>query len=284
MNFLSTVFISLFWVLESFSFPIGYYTGDTLAKQSLSQVLAQVKPGTVIVIGEKHYNTAAQQGQMAVLQALRQFGFSVSVGMEFISYPDQTFLEFYKVGRLTEEEFLTQANWGKMSFDRYRDQVLFPEIKKGEATLALNATRQLAAKIAKVGLAGLSTAEQSEVPSGFQLGPAGYEKRFAETMSGHPLRGNMADYFASQSVKDDTMAWHTAEYMKTHPNHVFVIIVGDFHVTYGGGLPHRLRARGLHSILTLSQVDHADYSDEELDKEMIPHAEYGSRADYIWLF
>lgn len=284
MNLLSTVIISLFCVLESFSFPVGYYSGQALTNQTLADVISQVKPGTVIVIGEKHYNSSAQQGQLAVLKELRRNGFPVSVGMEFISYPNQTFLEFYKVGRLPEDEFLTQVSWGKSGFEFYRDQILFPEIKNGEATLAINAPRQLTSKIAKVGIAGLSTEEQLLLPPGLQIGRAEYRKRFGDIMTHLPNPAALDNYFAAQSVWDETMAWQTAEYMKTHPQHVFVIIVGEFHVQYGGGLPDRLRARGVNSILTLSQVDHSDYSDEELKKEMIPHPEYGPRADFLWIF
>jgi uncharacterized iron-regulated protein len=285
MNILSTLVLSFFWVFESIAIPLGYYSGDQVVPTTLAAVIGQVKPGTVIVIGEQHNKAGASASQMDLLRELRKQGHSVSVGMEFISYPNQTFLEFYKAGRLPEEQFLKDVQWGGYDFNLYRDQILFPEFANGETTLALNAPRQLTGKIAKTGLSSLTADEQAILPPQLQLGSESYKKRFIEAMGGHGPSGPALDnYFAAHSVWDDTMAWQTATYMAKNPNHVFVIIVGEFHVQYGGGLPARLKARGVNSILTLSQVDHTDYSDEELEKEMIPHSEYGPRADVLWIF
>ncbi|MBL7545886.1 MAG: ChaN family lipoprotein [Bdellovibrionaceae bacterium] len=282
MNLISTLIFSVLWVAETMAIPLGYYRGDTMHVATLSSLVSQVKPGMVVIIGEKHYQRAAQAGQMNILEALKHQGYSVSVGMEFISYPKQAVLDFYKVGRLTEAEFVKETDFKDFTF--YRDQVLFPQISDREATVAINAPRQLTSRIAKVGIEGLTEDERFLMPPGFQMGQSEYKKRFAEAMGGHVSAQVLDNYFAAQSVWDDTMAWQTAGYMAQNPGHVFVIIVGEFHLQYGGGLPDRLRARGINSILTLSQVDHNDYSDEELEKEVKPHPQYGPRADFIWIF
>lgn len=285
MNLISTLIITIFWVFESISLPLGYYSGDRLNVETIDTLVAQVTPGTVLILGEKHYQPAAQRSQMEILGALRRKGFSVSVGMEFISYPNQAILDLYRIGKLTEAEFLSQAEWGGSPFDGYRELALFARPSMGEHTIAINAPRQITSKIAKSGLSSLNSEESLLLPPNFEVGRASYKKRFFEIMGSHVAAGPILDnYFVAHSVWDDTMAWQTAQFLEKNPAQVFVIIVGEFHSQYGGGLPDRLRARGVKSILTLSQVDHTDYSDEELEKEIIPHPEYGPRADYLWIF
>ncbi len=285
MNLVSALLLSLFWVFESVSVPLGYLSGAQLNPESLASVTSQIQPGTVLIVGEKHYNSKAQSAQLEVLKALRLKGLTVSVGLEFISYMAQAPLDLFRQGQLSESDFIKQSEWGSTSFDGYRELAQFPLLAQGEQTRGINAPRQLTGKISKSGLLSLSPADTGLLPPGFQLGRASYRKRFDLVMAPHvPSKQAMDNYFAAQSVWDDTMAWQTAEFLSKNPNHVFVIIVGEFHVQYGGGLADRLKARGVSSILTLSQVDHSDYSDEELKNEVTPHPEFGPRADYLWIF
>jgi uncharacterized iron-regulated protein len=78
------------------------------------------------------------------------------------------------------------------------------------------------------------------------------------------------------------MAWKACEAIKSHPEQVFVIIVGEFHVQYGGGLPARLKAHGCSQVKTMSLVDVTDYSEEKAKKELEPSPVYGPRADWVW--
>jgi uncharacterized iron-regulated protein len=72
--------------------------------------------------------------------------------------------------------------------------------------------------------------------------------------------------------------------MRNHPDQVLVIIVGEFHVQYGGGTPDRLKARWPEArIMTLSQVWTEGMSPEEIQAELQPSSQEGPRADYIWL-
>ncbi|MNL08745.1 hypothetical protein D3C87_1294800 [compost metagenome] len=91
-------------------------------------------------------------------------------------------------------------------------------------------------------------------------------------------------YFAAQSIWDDTMAWRAAEFMKAHPEQILVIVVGEFHVQYGGGLPDRLAVRLPDApIITFSQFNSEGMTDEEVDKEVAPSTEYGPRSQFIWI-
>tara|TARA_B110001454_G_scaffold219202_1_gene251950 strand:- start:30311 stop:31165 length:855 start_codon:yes stop_codon:yes gene_type:complete len=284
MNLLSTLILSVLWIFQSSATPLGYFSGSQLQPESIATLVSRVKPGSVVIIGEKHDDPRAQAGQLEVMKALRAAGLTVSVGMEFISYPVQAALNGYRAGALSEADFLKQVSWGSDPFEIYRDQILFPLASEGGVTLGINAPRYLTTKIRQKGFDSLTAEERALLPPNYQGGNAGYRERFVVAAGGHLTPQTVDGYFNAQSVWDDTMAWQTAQFLAKNPNHVFVIVVGEFHVQYGGGLPDRLKARGVSSVLTLSQVDHSVYSDEELEKELIPHPKYGPRADFIWVF
>jgi uncharacterized iron-regulated protein len=100
---------------------------------------------------------------------------------------------------------------------------------------------------------------------------------------GHIPEQAILRYFTAQSIWDETMSWQAVEFLRKNPSHVLVIIVGDFHAQYGGGLPDKLRQRGLTKIITFSQVNLTELTPEEQAAEMEPHPTYGPRADFIWV-
>ncbi|MCB0368558.1 MAG: ChaN family lipoprotein [Bdellovibrionales bacterium] len=267
-----------------FAQNMGLFNGKTGEVHSLEKALSHVVPGNILIIGEKHGNAHAQKQQLQILQELRNRGLKVSVGMEFLSYLTQNSLDQYREGKIDESGFLKAVSWGSPSFDFYKDQVLFPNLADSETTIALNAPRNLTGKVAQQGFESLNDEEKYFLPPQFQLGRDSYKLRFKEVMPHlqDPLK--LDNYFAAQSIWDDTMAWTASEFIKKHQDQVLVIIVGEFHVEYGGGLPDRLKNRGISEVFTITQLDHLDYSNEELIQALVPSYEFGPRSDYIWVF
>ncbi len=251
---------------------------------SVEEAVAGVLPGSIVVIGENHGLKTDQNQQLQVLQALRKKGLVVAVGLEFLEARFQPQVDEYRAGNLSEAAFLKKISWGSPSFDFYRDQAQFPLLSEGAETVALNAPRTLADRIAKVGLAGLSTLEKNELPPNFHVGRDSYKARFLVTMGSHvPSPAQADNYFAAQSTWDDTMAWTAVEYMRTHPQQVLAIVVGEFHVQYGGGLPDRLRARGSFPVTSFSLINTQNMSAADEESEIIPSPTEGPRADFLWL-
>ncbi|MEK6624833.1 MAG: ChaN family lipoprotein, partial [Bdellovibrionota bacterium] len=207
----------------------------------------------------------------------------ISVGMEFLSFIGQSYIDQYLFDGLPEEQFLKSVQWSG-DFTAYRPLVLFPKNHRGE-TLGLNAPRTLTAKISKSGMSSLTEEEQALIPPDFQLGNQQYFERFKAVMTGggHELPPHViARYFEAQSVWDETMAYVATNYLQNNPDSILVIIVGDFHAQYGGGLPDRLRARGAENIVTISQINLKDLSPSERLEEVLPHPKFGNRANFIW--
>ena len=272
--------------------------GFSLDPLGLTELTHTIKPGTIVVIGEIHDSHRHHLNQILLLRELISRLpdplSSISVGMEFFSYPSQSYVDQYLAGELEEQEFLSLAGWGGNPFELYREQVLFPNQTKGR-TIALNAPRELSSFVAQHGLSQLTEELQALMPPHFEGGNDLYRQRFLSVMQQHS-HGNghdpmaamdeeqenpMERFFIAQSIWDDTMAWKAVSHMQEHPRDVLIIIVGDFHVAYGGGLPDRIRQRGYPNLITISQVNIQGLTEEEEKELLSPHPVYGKRADYI---
>lgn len=249
----------------------------------LETALKDIKPGQVVVLGEAHGTNEQAAQQLQIMETIKKSGHFVSLGMEFFEYPKQALVEAYRRKELDEAGFLAQVGWGAgFAFDAYRNQVLFPQLEQ-EFVLALNAPRALTGRISKVGIEALTDDEKALLPPQWTLGNAEYFQRFQEVMGGHlPSMDALNRYFAAQSTWDDTMAWQAHEFLQAHPEQVLVIIVGEFHVQYGGGLPDRLKARGV-PVTSFSLVNINGLTPAEQKSEVEPSTLYGSRADFVWV-
>ncbi len=278
-------------VLFAFSLVFGFsaglkaqiYLGNTQAETDLNALTDSIKPGTVLVIGELHGLKPVRDQHMEILNALKAKGLKVSIGMEFFNYTDQMFVDQYRSGEMDAVAFKNVIQWGSYDFDLYKDQLLF-----GEFGLGINLTREVTKVISKLGIEGLTADQKKLLPPNFTLGRDSYRQRFFQAM-GHPVPiASLENYFVAQCAWDDTMAWQTAQFQKQHPNQVFVIIVGEFHVQFGGGLPYRLKARLAAEnlpvdIITVSQVYTDGMTDQEIQDSLKPSVDEGVRADFIWL-
>jgi uncharacterized iron-regulated protein len=267
---------------------LGLYDGKTLQPTSLDLALDQVQPGTVVFLGEMHGLSPIRDQHVNVLNELRaRHSTVISVGMEFFNYDQQEILNGFSAGEISESDFLKQVNWQGFSFDFYREQVLFPQFARGEMIVGLNISRTITSQIARGGLESLTPEQQSSMPPNFSVGRSSYRERFFAAMGMHPTP-QLENYFVAQSTWDDTMAWRAVEFVKAHPEHIFVIIVGEFHVQFGGGFPDRFRARLVEenlnpAIISFSQIYTEGMTNDDIWSELQPTLTEGPRADYIWL-
>lgn len=258
------------------------YDGKNLSETPLNQLIDQVQPGTILLLGENHGLASHRDQHVEVLNALRAKGLKVSVGMEFVNYTDQLLLNNYRSGELSETDFLTSIKWGGFSFDFYRPQILFPELQRGETTIGLNIPRAITSKISRQGMDSLTPEEKNLLPPNFELGRDSYRERFMAAAGSHCRVPQ--NCFIAQCAWDDTMAWKSVEFVNANPDQVLVVVVGEFHVQFGGGIKHRLLQRNpAAKVVTLSQIWAEEMSDEEVREAMQPSAVEGERADFIWV-
>lgn len=252
------------------------------------ELAQKIKPHTILVLGEIHGMKQIQDQQLEILNQLRLQNYKISIGFEFLDFTDQSIINSYKKNQLSDDEFKNQIHWSGFDFQFYKPQIQFPEEIKNEQTLGLNVPRQVTTQIAKLGFNSLTPEQRSLLPVNFELGNALYKERFVTAAGGHLTPEKIENYFAAQSAWDESMSDKTVQYLKNSTDDIFVIIVGEFHMQYYGGLPDRLKKRlaleNLNwNIVTTSLIPVQDLTDDEIKSEILPSPKYGPRADYIWL-
>lgn len=273
------VLVTLFYSNFAFS---QLFDGVNQSEVGLDQLISRVRPGTILFLGENHGLAKHRDQHLEILRQLKSAGLKVSVGLEFINYTDQSYVDLYRTGKLSEKDFLKAVKWGGFGFEFYKPQLVFPDIEAGEKSLGLNLTRNITSKISKNGLASLNEEDLKLMPPHFELGRDSYKARFMAAAGAHcPVPENC---FAAQSAWDDTMAWQAINFIEQNPDQVLVVIVGEFHVQYGGGTPYRIMSRKADAkIVTLSQVWAEGMTDQEVNEALQPSKIEGPRADFIWV-
>jgi uncharacterized iron-regulated protein len=119
------------------------------------------------------------------------------------------------------------------------------------------------------------------MPPQFQLGRESYKKRFIDMMANHVTSPEaMQRYFEAQSVWDETMAWKLTE-LPVSSEETIVVVVGQFHIEHGGGLPFQYQERFKNRPVVIIE-ELLYYDDEEIPfKDLKPSLEYGPMGDYL---
>jgi uncharacterized iron-regulated protein len=291
---ISIITALLFSVLASASEPIptqeGIFSTRTRQWLTVDAVAAEIGADTIVVFGEQHATSDTindkesilhHANQLRWLKALNLEGakrkFAAHLGMEFITYPNQTFVDQFLNGNLSEEQFLKNIEWGSNPFEPYKRLLL--ESIVGAGTVALNIPKSISRAVAKDGPNSLTQEQRALLPPIWERGSIEYFERFKEVMNGHVSGPKLENYFWSQSLWDDTMAWQALENPRAGP---MTIVVGEFHVEFGHGLPARLKRQGAKDVRTMLQV--AVDAGDSFDQAVASDPKYGEHADYIWVF
>jgi uncharacterized iron-regulated protein len=201
----------------------------------------------------------------------------------------QPSVDSYLAGHTSEAEFLGASRpWPRYATD-YRSLV---ELAKRASwpVVAANVPRRFASIIAKAGLPGvdqLLATDRALVARDLQCPLDAYFDRFAATMGAHPgsatgaqspeQRATLEKYYASQCVKDETMAEAIAAASERQVAKGPVVhFTGAFHSDFGTGTAERVRRRLPGSrVAVLSMLPR-----ESLD-DITPAAEDLKRAEYL---
>lgn len=274
-------FTALFFNLGIQAQDLECRRGENGENVSVETLVSEVDPGSTLFLGELHGFDVVASGQMQILEELRRQGHTTNVALEFFTFTKQDVVDQFVQGLLDESSFLKQMGWARsMDFRFYRSQAQFPNYKMGERTLAINSPQNITRAVAQKGIENLTDEEKSLMPPNFELGRAEYYERFKELMSGgHIDENKLMHYFQAQSVWDETMAWQlTTKYT----GQTTVVVVGEFHVQYGGGLPHRLSVRNPKmNIKTVGFMDMQNLSPDQINERIKPHKTWGIRENYI---
>ncbi|SEA24270.1 Uncharacterized iron-regulated protein [Desulfuromusa kysingii] len=222
-------------------------------------MLDQASRTQVVFVGETHDNPASHRLQKTILQALAQHNpGKITLAMEMFTPSQQTVLDRWINGDLTEKEFLQQVNWYHnwgMNFAFYRSLLNYCRDHK-IPLLALNVEQNLKQSVARTPLAELSVEEQEQLPDIDNNDP--YQQAMVEAIfSDHKMGRAMLDGFQRvQTLWDETMAQNLAEYLQQQgKNRQVLVIAGGNHIRYGYGIPRRMFRRTPSSYLLIGSEE-----------------------------
>ena len=237
--------------------PVRVYASQLKQFTDLETLAAALAKADVAFVGEQHDDVNTHRLEAALLEALLRRRGNVALALEMFERDIQEPLAHFSMGHIDEPEFLAQARpWPQYARD-YKPLVDFA-IAHDWAVIAANVPRDIAADVSKSGLDALKArpeAQKGWFAHDLECAPDGrYFTRFREAMTGHDAGGSpaidaaaMSQYYASQCLKDETMAESIAQAYAAgsiggkHP--LVVSINGTFHSDYGDGTVDRTRRR-----------------------------------------
>ncbi len=230
------------------------------ALQTISSITPDLAKHKVVFVGESHTNYADHLNQLAVIQSLQKhWSNNLSIGLEMIQQPYQSYLDDYVAGKISEREMLKGTQWyDRWVYDFRLYRPIFDYAKQNKIPLiALNIPKELTKKITKVGINGLSKSDRQQLPAFIGHSNKQYVKRIKSVFSGHMRTSSKGfdKFFDAQLAWDEGMAFNATKYLKKHPTKNMVILVGGGHVIGREGIPNRLdRQNSSTSAVVLSNV------------------------------
>jgi uncharacterized iron-regulated protein len=213
----------------------------------LDRLAAQLATKRVVFIGENHDRYDHHLNQLEIIRRLYQLDPNLAIGVEYFPQAAQPQLDDYIGGRTTEQEFLRvsgyYANWG---YDYRLYAPIFRYAREQRIPVrALNVPSDLPSTVAKVGMAGLTTAQRALLPKEFGPADNAYRSRLRAAFEGHKTTqpGAFDRFVEAQLVWDEGMADSASAYVTANPGRRLVVLAGSGHLVFGSGIPQRLERR-----------------------------------------
>ena len=221
-------------------------SGAELSAQQLAQKLSKYD---VVFFGEYHDQGEIHQAELELLQAIHKVkGEKLALSMEMFEVDNQTKLNDFLAGSLSEEDFLaTSRPWPNYKTD-YAPLVNFAKENK-LAVVAANVPRFLAAHVAKNNAStdGIEEQYKKWLPEHTYAPEGAYKEKFYAQMNSPeaPMKmspARLAAVYAAQCLKDDKMAESIAAFSDAHEKMQVLHINGCFHSDAHLGTTQKLEA------------------------------------------
>ncbi|MDQ7772596.1 MAG: ChaN family lipoprotein [Elusimicrobiales bacterium] len=255
--------------------------GTRLRTEAFADMIAE---SDVVYVGESHDQKFAH---LAQLEALKILAFAkknkVVVGFEMLNSGLQPVLDRYAAGKITEQEFLSQADWKKeWGFDFGLYKPLFDYIRKNKLkAAALNVPRPVIRKIARGGVGALSPEEKKFLPEKVEINHDPVYVAYLRSTYGAHGDNPMAkvitwdNYLLSMAAWNEGMGDAAVKAMKKHKGHAMLVIAGNGHVVYNAGIPFSVRNRA-------PGLKHLSVYTEDAEKIEEFRAKPSPLADLVW--
>lgn len=214
---------------------------------TIKEIINQNEDIEVFHIGELHTNYAHHQNQLELIRQLRKLGRDVAIGMEMIQKPFQKVVDDYIAERISEGEMLDKTEYfkrWKYDYRLYRDIFRYAREHK-TPIVALNLQQEITKKISKKGIDTLPAEDIKEIPESIDFVDGRYKNDLKKIFDLHAqaMGFEFENFYAAQTLWDETMADSAHKFLKDNPEKTIVIIAGNGHIKYRDSIPERLKRR-----------------------------------------
>lgn len=207
----------------------------------LPELVERMRQARLILVGEAHSKMRDHDMQLAIIRTLHEAGLDIAVGMEMFSVNEQSGLDRWAAGEMSEREFIPvfKRNW-KVPWPNYREILLYAREHK-IPVVALNIEREVVHQVFKSGLASLTPRQQEMLP-GLKCDVSKvYETFIKKSIGEHEIKGAaFINFCEAQMVWDSFMARTAVDYLDAHPNQVLVALAGSGHI-WKHAIPRHVR-------------------------------------------
>lgn len=203
----------------------------------------------IVYVGELHQRPEHIANLLELVCRLREREKAVAIGVEFLQQPFQPYVDDYLAGRIDESALRRLSDydrrWG-YDFEVYAPVLRYARAH-GLALLALNVPSELSRKVARHGLASLDVAERAVLPAGLENAPRNYGGHADAAYLDNAHQGMSRERFTDALLLwDEGMAARAGHYVETNPDTTLVVLAGNGHIAWPGGIPERVtRMTGL---------------------------------------
>ena len=217
----------------------------------LSALLPILARYRIILIGEQHLQPEHHKAQLEIIKALHSYGKPLTVGLEMFRMDSQKELERWVEGNISETDFrkIYYDNWN-FPWELYRE--IFDYARAQQIPLiGLNAPRGISSQVARKGFQSLTKEQKGKLPD-LTCDVDQEYRDFIQKAFGVHAHGklNFTYFCEAQLVWDTTMAINTLDYLKSHPDHTVIILIGRGHARKGG-IPRQIETRSRYSLAVI---------------------------------
>lgn len=242
------------------------YNADGTKRLSLADVVSKAHSADAIFFGEEHNDATCNQIQAQLLGGLARSLRDTSLAMEFFETDTQKTLNDYlnadPAAPTDESAFRKAARQGRLYATSHRPMIELCRVA-GIPVIAANTPRRLVREFRTSGLdfATFRTRQSAEnqalLPSKLERLSGRYWDDFVKVMTSHGEDASAASAsqpsaeqlerleraYLAQSLWDDSMAESVATARTRDPARSVMLVIGGFHVSFGGGTLAKYQAR-----------------------------------------
>ncbi len=194
----------------------------------LEEVVDDLVQVRIVFIGESHGSPEHHRAQLRIIQALKEKGKKLAVGLEMFQSESQEVLDQWTAGKLKAREFKAafEENW--KYWDLYRE--IFHYAQNQDIPLVgLNVDRSIIRQVARGGLASLRKEQLEKLPvTSCNVSPA-YEQYIRRALGGHIKDVPFKNFCEAQLLWDMSMAENLVRFMRENPEYTVVVLAGEGH-------------------------------------------------------